>query len=1058
MKQIFLTLCFVVCFSILSFSQGTLKGKIVDEHNETVVGATILIKSTTIGVTTDLDGNYSLKIPDASKKTIVITFISYKTIEFELTVKNNETVIKDFKLENDTKTLGAVEVVGKSSRAKEYYMENMKMKSSVSLDYISSETMKKTGDANITAAVARVSGVSTSNNGLITVRGAGDRFIKTNMNGSRIPTLDPLTNNLKLDMFPSGLVDNVILVKTASPDLPGDWAAAYISVETKDYPDNLQVNVETAVAYNSQSTFKDYLSSEKSSTDWMGFDNGYRQHDHEKNPTADQATGQEYLQTNSENRYYEFVALGLGNYFSSMGITYQNYNANKDQYTKLALVELGFLPKAQINDKAAYIKAQNDYLASGARQKAYAINNQRFEDDNLSFKNNWNTVKRKAPLNFSQTFSVGNKVKLFNRDLGILFGLRYNSSVASDPNAVGINDITYDAPIGIKVAQPTIQQVSRETNGWNTLLNATYKLNKNNSIGLLFMPNMTGINNVRYSEIDIKDPGQPNFYKFRKDQFYESRRQLIYQLKTEHYLPASRIKIDANASYTKGKNDAPDFKRLPYRGVKDPVTGEVYALEIGGGDQLLQRNYRVLTEDVLDTKIALELPFANQEEGKSKGKIKVGGAYQYTKRKNDRYCYTLNMGIPIDSSVTDDRIGVFFEPDFLKINYFTNTTSGNPYPDAQLSSYYARNNIPVNNTFGKSSVAGAFIMADYNFLKHLRASGGVRVEQFNALADVFLYDSLHYKNDDPRRKYQAENQVWFLANGAYRKELDYLPSLNLIYQLNDNDEKPINIRLNYSKTVARPSLRELLDVCYFDYEFNNDVKGNPDLKTVKIDNYDVRFESYFKSGDNISASLFYKEMIDMVQLIAVQQVGFTWFNSPKKSNVQGIELEGKKKLTKHLDLMANITLVKSTSYIYSSYSRTQSIGDEPEAIVFGDNIIKRPLFGQAPYVINTILSYNSDSLGLGVAVSYNVQGPKLSVMAPFSFNYDIYELPRHLIDFKISKTLSKHFSMSLNIKDLLNAPIVRAAKYQDKKGFYKDVYYDKYRFGSIYQLSLTYKI
>ncbi|HOO09492.1 MAG TPA: TonB-dependent receptor plug domain-containing protein, partial [Cyclobacteriaceae bacterium] len=78
-----------------------------------------------------------------------------------------------------------------------------------------SELIKKTGDANVTAAIARVSGVST-NGSFITVRGIGDRYIKTMINGMRIPTLDPFTNNIKLDIFPSSLVDNIIITKTAS--------------------------------------------------------------------------------------------------------------------------------------------------------------------------------------------------------------------------------------------------------------------------------------------------------------------------------------------------------------------------------------------------------------------------------------------------------------------------------------------------------------------------------------------------------------------------------------------------------------------------------------------------------------------------------------------------------------------------------------------------------------------------------------------------------------------------------------------------------------------------
>jgi len=115
-------------------------------------------------------------------------------------------------------------------------MESKKKLSSTTLDYISAETLKKTVDANVAAAITRVTGVSSTSSGLITVRGTGDRYLKTTINGSRIPTLDPFTNNIKLDIFPASLVDNIVIAKTASPDLPGDFAGAYISVETKQYP------------------------------------------------------------------------------------------------------------------------------------------------------------------------------------------------------------------------------------------------------------------------------------------------------------------------------------------------------------------------------------------------------------------------------------------------------------------------------------------------------------------------------------------------------------------------------------------------------------------------------------------------------------------------------------------------------------------------------------------------------------------------------------------------------------------------------------------------------
>ena len=203
----------------VTFSQGVVRGKITDENGETVIGAAVVLKSNkSFGVMSDFDGNYSLSIKDTEAQTIVISFIGYTTIE-ELIVFNKagEVQIRNYKLSSKQNEIKQFEVVSTAVKNKDYYLENLKKKSSASIDYISSETMKKTGDNNVTAAIARVSGVST-NGSFITVRGIGDRYLKTNINGMRIPTLDPFTNNIKLDLFPSSLVDNIIITKTASPD------------------------------------------------------------------------------------------------------------------------------------------------------------------------------------------------------------------------------------------------------------------------------------------------------------------------------------------------------------------------------------------------------------------------------------------------------------------------------------------------------------------------------------------------------------------------------------------------------------------------------------------------------------------------------------------------------------------------------------------------------------------------------------------------------------------------------------------------------------------------
>jgi hypothetical protein len=265
---------FIICclfWAGVSHAQGIVRGKVVDPNGEPIIGAKVMLTDTSgfLGKT-DVDGLYSLKVPDAKLHQMRITLLGYDTLKKELQLKNNEVLVADFVMKEREKIqeVKSTTVTRKATKANDYYMERVKVSSPVSIDYISSETMKKTGDANVTNAVARVSGVST-NGGLITVRGIGDRYIRTNFNGSRIPTLDPLTNNIKLDIFPTALIDNIVISKTQAPDLPGDWAGAYISVETKDYPDKLMVNVESQFGYNVQSTFKDFVTSDRSGTDWL---------------------------------------------------------------------------------------------------------------------------------------------------------------------------------------------------------------------------------------------------------------------------------------------------------------------------------------------------------------------------------------------------------------------------------------------------------------------------------------------------------------------------------------------------------------------------------------------------------------------------------------------------------------------------------------------------------------------------------------------------------------------------------------------------------------------
>jgi hypothetical protein len=112
------------------------------------------------------------------------------------------------------------------------------------------------------------------------------------------------------------------------------------------------------------------------------------------------------------------------------------------------------------------------------------------------------------------------------------------------------------------------------------------------------------------------------------------------------------------------------------------------------------------------------------------------------------------------------------------------------------------------------------------------------------------------------------------------------------------------------------------------------------------------------------------------------------------------------------------------------------------------------MFGQAPYLINSIVSYTSDSLGFTATLSYNIQGPRLVIGGLVKENADVYELPRNIIDLKLTKTLSKHFSANFTIRDVLNTRVRRA--YKVACGNWVD--FDNFRYGTNFVLGVSYKL
>ncbi len=278
MKTILLT--YFLLLPTLLLGQGIIRGNVFDASTgEPMFGVTAVIQGTTNGASADFDGKFEIKVEPGTYN-LQLSFISYKTLIIEgVEVKEGEvTLLDNIQMQEDVETLEEVVVTAEVIKTTEEALLTVKRKSANLIDGISASFFRKIGDSDAASAVKRVPGVSIEGGKYVYVRGLGDRYTKTMLNGVDIPGLDPDRNTVQMDMFPTNLIDNIIVLKTSTADLPADFTGGVVDIATKDFPEEKIFNVSISAGFNPSMHFRnDYVTYEGSSTDFLGFDDGQRE-------------------------------------------------------------------------------------------------------------------------------------------------------------------------------------------------------------------------------------------------------------------------------------------------------------------------------------------------------------------------------------------------------------------------------------------------------------------------------------------------------------------------------------------------------------------------------------------------------------------------------------------------------------------------------------------------------------------------------------------------------------------------------------------------------------
>lgn len=281
MKQIIKLILTFFVFSIhfsLSAQTSSIKGVVTDKKTkETIIGANVYVENTTIGTTTNLDGEYEIKTLKPGSYNIIVSFISYKKQRIQnVVVKPNQPTILNFQLEEEVSTIKGVEVTAIRKKDTDVSLISSIKNSDAVVSGVSSQQISKTSDKDASEIVKRIPGITIIDDRFIVVRGLNERYNSVWLNGASTPSSESDVKSFSFDVIPSSAIDRILVYKTPSPELSADFAGANIHIFTKNIAEKKLFVISYNSGYKTSTTFKSFQSYKGGKKDGLGYDDGSR--------------------------------------------------------------------------------------------------------------------------------------------------------------------------------------------------------------------------------------------------------------------------------------------------------------------------------------------------------------------------------------------------------------------------------------------------------------------------------------------------------------------------------------------------------------------------------------------------------------------------------------------------------------------------------------------------------------------------------------------------------------------------------------------------------------
>ncbi len=591
---------------------------------------------------------------------------------------------------------------------------------------------------------------------------------------------------------------------------------------------------------------------------------------------------------------------------------------------------------------------------------------------------------KKLPISTVGSFSIGNR--FLDKKLGAIFGFSYQNNFRASHSVYDIPD-AQPLPNHTEVPTPTfsdiyVRQYSVQTTRYGTQAKFDYVINKRNTITLynafLYMREVEERHTVDTSLTTSRSgPGTGNVDILDRSRL---KVQTIYNstLEGNHFL-LSNLKLNWIGVISNATNNIPDWSELD---VEHNVSFNSTHQQVTSTPLLQPMTRRWLANSDRDLTGYINLIYipkiANQDV-----EFSVGGMDRHKLRVNRYYEYDFNPAAV--NGQTQQPFSTVSNAQFQ----FISTTSG--YGD-----------IPNQNTYlAHENITAGYAQAKTIFWKKLQVLGGARVEN--------TYQ--HYATAEP---------ITFPGTYGTITYTNLLPSIHFKYMLNDKQ----NLRLSYFKALNRPSYFEITPY-YLQGEYFTET-GNPYLKYAVAHNFDLRYELYPKSTDQVLLGVFYKKIVNPIEIAYVVQ-NLNQQNLQPNNFGTAYNYGFEAVVTKYIGyfgVSANYTYTHSSMTTTKKTIYKDTTGQTVSALAKQT----RPMEGQANNIANVSLLYKNKRKGFDLQIATVYTGSKIVMVSPY-LDQDYWQRPITQLDFSFEKTIGKHLSCFGKVNNILNAPLIVEVKH-----------------------------